>query len=125
MPASAAGPKSVYLVRHTESARRHFATPVLVSRAARALPASSSCARPMEELFESRKLMLATYLAGAIRVRNLLGAQAVPWASRGADIFGRRGRQAIFASSEESLWVLLDLPGFRMGESATGCSRCC
>jgi hypothetical protein len=77
--------------------------------------------QPMEELFESRKLMLATYLGGAIRVRNLLGAQAVlPWASRGADIMqsGRARGEAYFRlESEESLSVLLDhLPGYRMPE---------
>src|SRR5258706_16035599 len=76
---------------------------------------------PMDELFESRKLMLATYLGGAIRVRNLLGAQAVlPWALRGADIMqsGRARGEAYFRlESEESLSVLLDhLPGFRMNE---------
>ena len=76
---------------------------------------------PLEELFETRKLMLATYLAGAIRVRNLLGAQAVlPWALRGADIMqsGRARGEAYFRlESEESLSVLLDhLPGFRMNE---------
>src|SRR5258706_14229331 len=76
---------------------------------------------PMDELFETRKLMLSTYLAGAIRVRNLLGAQAIlPWAARGADIMqsGRARGEAYFRlESEESLLVLLDhLPGFRMGE---------
>src|SRR5258706_1410013 len=76
---------------------------------------------PMDELFESRKLMLATYLGGAIRVRNLLGAQAVlPWALRGADIMqsGRARGEAYFRlESEESLALLLEhLPGFRLGE---------
>src|SRR5258706_7454783 len=76
---------------------------------------------PMDELFESRKLMLATYLGGAIRVRNLLGAQAVlPWALRGADILqsGRARGEAYFRlESEESLALLLDqLPGFRLAD---------
>ena len=65
--------------------------------------------------------MLATYLGGAIRVRNLLGAQAVlPWALRGADILqsGRARGEAYFRlESEESLALLLDhLPGFRLDE---------
>jgi nitric oxide reductase NorD protein len=74
-----------------------------------------------EELFESRKLMLATYLAGAIRVRNLLGAQAIlPWALRGADILqsGRARGEAYFRlESEESLALLLEhLPGYRLAD---------
>jgi nitric oxide reductase activation protein len=63
--------------------------------------------------------MLATYLGGAIRVRNLLGAQAIlPWALRGADILqaGRARGEAYFRlESEESLALLLEhLPGFRL-----------
>jgi hypothetical protein len=74
---------------------------------------------PAEELFESRKLMLATYLGGALRVRNLLGPQAIlPWALRGADILqsGRARGEAYFRlESEESLALLLEhLPGFRL-----------
>jgi hypothetical protein len=76
---------------------------------------------PLEELYESRKLLVATCLGGAIRVRNLLGAQAIlPWALRGADILqsGRARGEAYFRlESEESLQILLDhLPGFRMAE---------
>ena len=87
-------------------------------------------AQPVEELFESRKLMLATYLGGAIRVRNLLGAQAVlPWALRGADIMqsGRARGEAYFRlESEESLSVLLDhLPGFRMARAQPPALDCC
>jgi hypothetical protein len=70
-------------------------------------------------LFESRKLLLGTYLAGAIRVRNLLGAQAIlAWALRGADIMqsGRARGEAYFRlESEESLALLLEhLPGYRL-----------
>jgi nitric oxide reductase NorD protein len=111
----------VWCGRHTESARAYFATPVLDLACRQGITGVEQLCEPMEELFESRKLMLATYLAGAIRVRNLLGAQAVlPWASRGADILQAaraRGEAYFRLESEESLSVLLDhLPGFRMGE---------
>ena len=107
--------------RHTESGRAYFTTPVLDLACRQGITGIEQLFTPMEELFESRKLMLATYLAGAVRVRNLLGAQAVlPWASRGADIMqsGRARGEAYFKlESAESLSVLLDhLPGFRMNE---------
>ena len=107
--------------RHTESGRAYFATPALDLACRQGITGVEHLCEPMEELFETRKLMLATYLPGAIRVRNLLGAQAIlPWASRGADIMqsGRARGEAYFRlESEESLSVLLDhLPGFRMGE---------
>ena len=56
-----------------------------------------------------------------MRVRNLLGAQAIlPWALRGADIMqsGRARGEAYFRlESEESLALLLEhLPGFRLAE---------
>jgi len=111
----------IWYARHAESGRAYFATPVLDLACRQGITGIEQLCAPMEELFESRKLMLSTYLAGAIRVRNLLGAQAVlPWASRGADIMqsGRARGEAYFRlESEESLSVLLDhLPGFRMGE---------
>jgi len=107
--------------RHTESGRTYFATPVLDLAGRQGITGVEQLCEPMEELFVTRKLMLSTYIAGAIRVRNLLGAQAIlPWASRGADIMqsGRARGEAYFRlESEESLSVLLDhLPGFRMGE---------
>ena len=111
----------IWYARHGDSGRAYFATPVLDLACRQGMTGIEQLCEPMEELFESRKLMLATYLAGAIRVRNLLGAQAIlPWASRGADIMqsGRARGEAYFRlESEESLSVLLDhLPGFRMSE---------
>ena len=107
--------------RHAESGRAYFATEVPDLACRQGIAGVEQLCAPMEELYESRKLMPATYLAGAIRVRNLLGAQAVlPWASRGADIMqsGRaRGETYFRLESEESLSVLLEhLPGFRMSE---------
>ena len=107
--------------RHGESGRAFFATPVLDLACRQGITGIEQLCAPIEELYETRKLMLATCLGGAIRVRNLLGAQAVlPWASRGADIMqaGRARGEAYFRlESEESLSVLLDhLPGFRMAE---------
>ena len=110
-----------WCARHADSGRAYFETPVLDLACRQGVTGIEQLCAPMEELFETRKLMLATYLGGAIRVRNLLGAQAVlPWASRGADIMqsGRARGEAYFRlESEESLSVLLDhLPGFRMTE---------
>ena len=107
--------------RHAESGRAYFATPVLDLACRQGITGIEQLCMPIEELYESRKLMLVTCLAGAIRVRNLLGAQAIlQWASRGADIMqsGRARGEAYFRlESEESLSVLLEhLPGFRMSE---------
>lgn len=105
--------------RQVDSGSAYFATPVLDLSGRQGISGVEQLACPAEELFESRKLMLATYLAGAIRVRNLLGAQAIlPWALRGADILqsGRARGEAYFRlESEESLALLLEhLPGFRL-----------
>jgi nitric oxide reductase NorD protein len=111
----------MWYARHSDSGRAYFAMPVLDLASRQGITGIEQLCEPMDELFETRKLMLATYLGGAIRVRNLLGAQAVlPWALRGADIMqsGRARGEAYFRlESEESLSVLLDhLPGFRMNE---------
>ena len=111
----------IWYARHGDSGRAYFETPVLELACRQGVTGVEQLCAPIEELFESRKLLLATCLSGAIRVRNLLGAQAVlPWASRGADIMqsGRARGEAYFRlESEESLSVLLDhLPGFRMTE---------
>ena len=109
-----------WCARQIESGAAYFSTPV-VELAGRhgGITAIEQLAAPADELYESRKLMLATYLPGAIRVRNLLGAQAIlPWASRGADILqsGRARGEAYFRlESEESLSLLLEhLPGYRL-----------
>ena len=109
-----------WCARQIESGAAYFSTPV-VELAGRhgGITAIEQLAAPADELYESRKLMLATCLPGAIRVRNLLGAQAIlPWASRGADILqsGRARGEAYFRlESEESLSLLLEhLPGYRL-----------
>ena len=111
----------LWYARHVDSGRAYFATPVLDLACRQGITGIEQLCTPLEELYESRKLMLATVLGGAVRVRNLLGAQAIlPWAARGADIMqsGRARGEAYFKlESEESLSVLLDhLPGFRMDE---------
>lgn len=109
-----------WCARQIESGAAYFATPVLdLAGRHGGITAIEQLAAPAEELYESRKLMLSTYLPGAIRVRNLLGAQAIlPWASRGADIMqsGRARGEAYFRlESEESLSLLLEhLPGYRL-----------
>lgn len=111
----------VWCARQVESGCAYFTTPVVDLSGRHGITGIEQLTQPAEELFESRKLLLATYLAGAIRVRNLLGAQAIlPWALRGADILqsGRARGEAYFRlESEESLALLLDqLPGFRLME---------
>ncbi|MCW5605891.1 MAG: hypothetical protein KIT18_15220, partial [Burkholderiales bacterium] len=105
--------------RQIESGSAWFTTPVIELSARQGIAGVEQLNVPAEELFESRKLLLGTYLAGALRVRNLLGAQAIlPWALRGADIMqsGRaRGESYFRLESEESLALLLEhLPGFRL-----------
>jgi hypothetical protein len=108
-----------WCARQIDSGSAYFSTPVTDLSGRQGISGIEQLSTPAEELFESRKLMLATYLGGAIRVRNLLGAQAIlPWALRGADILqsGRaRGESYFRLESEESLALLLEhLPGFRL-----------
>jgi hypothetical protein len=110
-----------WCARQIESGSAYFATPVLDLAGRQGVIGIEQLATPAEELFETRKLLLGTYLAGAIRVRNLLGAQAIlPWALRGADIMqaGRARGEAYFRlESEESLALLLEhLPGYRLAD---------
>jgi nitric oxide reductase NorD protein len=107
--------------RQIDSGSAYFATPVLDLSGRQGIAGVEQLSVPAEELFESRKLMLSTYLGGALRVRNLLGPQAIlPWALRGADIMqsGRARGEAYFRlESEESLALLLEhLPGFRLSD---------
>ncbi len=107
--------------RQIDSGAAYFTTPVADLSGRQGITGIEQLNTPAEELFESRKLLLGTYLAGAVRVRNLLGAQAIlPWASRGADILqsGRSRGEAYFRlESEESLALLLEqLPGFKVTE---------
>ncbi|MGE5522115.1 MAG: nitric oxide reductase activation protein NorD [Rhodospirillaceae bacterium] len=107
--------------RQIDSGSAYFTTPVADLSGRQGICGIEQLNTPAEELFESRKLLLGTYLAGAVRVRNLLGAQAIlPWASRGADILqsGRARGEAYFRlESEESLALLLEhLPGYKLPE---------
>ena len=108
-----------WCARQIDSGSAYFSTAVIDLSGRQGISGIEQLSTPAEELYESRKLMLATYLGGAIRVRNLLGAQAIlPWALRGADILqaGRaRGESYFRLESEESLALLLEhLPGFRL-----------
>ena len=124
MRAKSAGPASVWrgALGRSIAAVRFFATPVLeISGRGGGIAAIEALNTPAEELYESRKLQLATFLPGAIRVRNLLGAQAVlPWAMRGADIMqsGRTRGEAYFRlESEESLALLLEnMQGYKLAD---------
>ncbi|BBP00448.1 nitric oxide reductase activation protein NorD [Sulfuriferula nivalis] len=107
--------------RHLDSGVAYFRCPVLDLEGGHGIAGVEEMLAPSEELFSKRRLALGTYLCGAIRVRNLLGIDAVlPWAKRGADILqaGRlRGESFFKLESEESLALLLEnLPGFRTPE---------
>ncbi|MCC7081685.1 MAG: hypothetical protein IT530_13520 [Burkholderiales bacterium] len=104
--------------RHLDSGRAYFAVPVRELSGRSGIAGIEQILDCAEELYESRHLMLVSYLQGALRVRNLLGPQAVtPWAARGSDIMqsGRARGEAYFRlESEESLRLLLEsLPGYR------------
>lgn len=106
--------------RHLDSGIAYFRTPVDdLAGAQQGIEAVEALLAPAESLFTSRRLALGTYLGGAIRVRNLLGVDAIePWAKRGADILqaGRlRGESFFRLESEESMALLLEnMPGYRL-----------
>ncbi|MEQ1668917.1 MAG: hypothetical protein ABL868_10725, partial [Sulfuriferula sp.] len=107
--------------RHLDSGVVYFRCSVADLEGGHGIAGVEEMLSPSEELFSKRRLALGTYLAGAIRVRNLLGMAAVlPWAKRGADILqaGRLRGEAFFKlESEESISLLLEnLPGFRVPE---------
>lgn len=111
----------IWCGRHLASGIAYFRAPVSELAGRQGVQGIECITAPAEELFETRRLALGTYLAGAIRVRNLLGAPAVlPWAQRGADILqaGRLRGEAYFRlESGESLKILLDqAPGYRLPE---------
>ncbi len=110
-----------WCARHLESGAVYFRTSVVELAGGDGIDGIERLLAPAEELFTTRRLALATYLPGAIRVRNLLGIDAVlPWAKRGADILqsGRlRGESFFRLESQESIAILLEnLPGFRLPE---------
>lgn len=109
-----------WCARHLDSGIAYFRTDVATLTGGGAVAAIEALLAPADELFK-RRLALGSYLHGAIRVRDLLGAQAVgPWAQRGADIMqaGRLRGEAFFRlETPESVSVLLEnMPGFRLPE---------
>ena len=107
-----------WCARHADSGNAYFSTPVRDLAGRHGVPGIEQLSAPAEELFSTRRLGLATFLPGAIRVRALLGAGAIaPWARRGIDVLTAdrfRGEAYFRLESEESLRLLLDdLPGFR------------
>ena len=105
--------------RHLASGTAYFATPIRELTGRQGIGGLEALGTTAEELFERRNLMLATYLPGAVRVRNLFGHAAVlPWALRGCDVLQRdrvRGETYFRLESEESLAQLLDgHSGFRV-----------
>ncbi|MFO0523786.1 MAG: nitric oxide reductase activation protein NorD [bacterium] len=107
-----------WCTRHADSGNAYFSTPVRDLAGRQGVPGIEQLSAPAEELFATRRLGLATFLPGAIRVRALLGAGAIaPWARRGIDVLTAdrfRGEAYFRLESEESLRLLLDdLPGFR------------
>lgn len=102
--------------QHLDSGIAYFRTPVDVL-ARGGIEAVEALMTPAEALFKTRRLALGSYLEGALRVRDMLGVDAIePWARRGADILqaGRLRGEAYFRlESEESIALLLEhMPGF-------------
>lgn len=102
--------------RHLDSGIAYFRTSV-VELAAGDVDSIEALMAPAQALFETRRLALGSYIEGALRVRDLLGVDAVAaWARQGADIMqaGRLRGEAFFRlESEESIALLLEsLPGF-------------
>lgn len=109
----------IWCRRHLASGTAYFATPIRDLTARQGITGLDALATTAEELFERRNLMLATYLQGAMRVRNLFGLAAIlPWALRGCDVLQSdrvRGETYFRLESEESLGQLLDShSGFRV-----------
>ena len=76
-----------WCARHADSGNAYFSTPVRDLAGRQGVPGIEQLSAPAEELFTTRRLGLATFLPGAIRVRALLGAGAIaPWARRGIDV---------------------------------------
>ena len=110
-----------WCARHLESGAAYFNCPINTFAGVHGLTGIEEVVLPSVMLFEQRHLALGTYLTGAVRVRDLLGIEAVQaWAKRGADILqaGRLRGEAYFRlESEESMHSLLEhLPGFRLAE---------
>lgn len=110
-----------WCARHLDSGVAYFRTPVQALAGNAGVAGLAALVGPAEVLFSSRRLALGSYLEGALRVRDLLGIDAVlPWAQRGADIMqaGRLRGEAFFRlESEESLALLMEhLPGYRLPE---------
>jgi hypothetical protein len=108
-----------WCARHADSGMAYFNTPVRDLAGRQGLAGVEQLTVPAEELFATRRLALATFLPGALRVRNLFGPGALgPWARRGADLLQIdrfRGEAHFRLESEESLRLLLDeMPGFRV-----------
>jgi len=107
--------------RHLESGAVYFETSVRALAARQRMRGVEQVMDPAEGLFATRRLALGSYLPGALKVRNLFGADAIlPWAHRGADILqsGRLRGEAYFRlESEESLQVLKEqLPGYLVAD---------
>ena len=106
--------------RHLDSGVAYFRTPVTALAGHFGVAGIEALLAPAEELFK-RRIALSTYLPGAVRVRDLLGADAISvWANKGTDILqaGRLRGEAYFRlESPESVALLLEqLPGFRLPE---------
>ena len=107
--------------RHPEAGAIFFQTPVADLAAGRGFAGVREILDPLADLASRYGLPEGLALPGAIKVRALLGPQALgPWLRRGADILkaGRLRGEAFFRlegpDSDEALTAVL--PGFRTAE---------
>jgi hypothetical protein len=109
----------IWCRRHLASGTAYFTTSLRELTARQGITGLETLAHTAEELLERCNLALATYLRGALRVRNLFGdAATLPWALRGCEVLQSdrvRGEAYFRLESEESLGQLLDShAGFRV-----------
>jgi len=106
---------------HLESGDIFFATPVTALSDGRGFVGARELIGPLSDLSVTRSLPPGLALPGAIKVRALLGPEAIlPWLKRGTDILksGRLRGESYFrlegVESDEAL--LAGLPGFRTSD---------
>ena len=112
-----------WLGRHLESGTAYFRTPWRELTGGKGAEGIEELLAPAERLFQERRVALGSYIAGAIRVRNLVGPEGLgQWVRRGGDILQasrQRGEAFFRLESPESIGLLLEsVPGYRSRDHA-------
>jgi len=112
-----------WLERHLDSGTSYFRTPWRELAGGQGAAGIEELLAPAERLFQERRVALGSYVTGAMRVRDLVGAQGLDlWARRGGDILQasrQRGEAFFRLESPESVGLLLEaVPGYRTRDHA-------